>query len=286
MKKKIIVVVFILIVGLLSGAFWTVEKIKDKSNVLPRIPKVIHYVWLGSKELPEKVKESVASWQKYQPDFKIKRWDEESCDINSNFFVKTTYERRQYDYASDYCRVKALQEGGIYFDTDMVLKAPIASLLDEPLVLTLQRKDDLSASFMAAVPNHPFISSLKQDYEKRNFLGNDAPTTWSSHFKKLFSISYISVGREDGKYHIVARNILMYDFGGGENVAEHFFGAGSVDAHQSAFYEIFRKTYLDQFALYIPSVNKYLIFKNEEEGYLYDPETNKAAKRIEVKLDH
>ena len=244
------------------------------SNV--QIPKIIHYVWVGSEDLPEKVEECIASWKKYQPDFQIKRWDERNCDINSNIFVKEAYKKKKYDFVSDYCRLVALEEGGVYFDTDMLLKAPIAPLLDEPLVLTLQRKKDLSAGFIAVTPNHPFVSALKKYYESLSgFSGGRAPSIWTLHFLDLYKTS-ASVGRQKGEYSIIAPNILMYDFGGGENIAEHLFGAGSADVQKSRFYNGFRRLFLEEFALYIPSERKYFIFKNDSEGYFYDAENKKA----------
>lgn len=285
MKRKS--VFFILAFGglvLLSVAVVVGGRMLARENLYPagkeQIPKVIHYVWLGSKELSPKAKECVASWKKYHPDFKIQKWDEESCDINSNPFVKGAYERKRYDFASDYCRVKALQDGGIYFDTDMLLKGPVDFLLNEPLVLTLQRKNELSASFMAVVPNHPFVQALRKNYENR--LGFDdselynAPFTWTITFWEVFQQS-ASLKREEGKYHIVAPNILMYDFKGGEAVAEHLFGANSWEGHQLRWYNWFRKIYLEQFALYIVPKNKYFIFKDDENGYYYDPEQKTAG---------
>lgn len=248
------------------------------------IPKTIHYVWLGSKELPDAVKEAIASWKKHQPDFQIKRWDEEHCDINSNPFIKGAYQEKAYNFASDYCRVKALQEGGIYFDTDMVLKAPISPLLDEPLILTLQLRDTLSASFMAVVPNHPFVNALKENYEKRTKFSwarnGNAPMTWNSIFKQLFSLATIDVKREKGKYHIYDPTILMYDFNDGRNIAEHLFAAGSQTAQKSAYYQGFKKFYLNDFALYFPKTKLYFVFLDDTEGYFYDLKNSAKQKNI------
>ena len=54
------------------------------------IPKVIHYIWLGGKELPPIAKKCIASWQKFCPDYEIKRWDETNLDLNKYQFVKNT----------------------------------------------------------------------------------------------------------------------------------------------------------------------------------------------------
>lgn len=42
------------------------------------IPKVIHYVWLGKREKPEKIKNAMVTWQKVlgQDGYKIIEWNE------------------------------------------------------------------------------------------------------------------------------------------------------------------------------------------------------------------
>lgn len=244
-----------------------------------QIPKVIHYVWLGSNEPPPKAQECIASWRRYHPDFEIKKWNEENCDITANPFIKDAYKKKRYDYASDYCRIQALKEGGIYLDTDMLLKGPLTPILDAPIVLTLQRERELSGSFMAAVPDHPFVLALGADYESRtefdDFELYNAPHTWSRNFEAFFHNP--PTVEKKPEYHIVAPNILMYDFGGGEALAEHLYGSGSQDVQQSQWYHIFRKIYLKQFSFYIPEEKKYFIPQNEAQGYFYTPDNEKAS---------
>ena len=263
------------------------EKIdSDQPNPGDSIPKIIHYVWLGSDELPQKAKESIASWQKYHPDFQIKRWDEKNCNINENPFVKEAYRAKRYDFASDWCRIRALEEGGIYMDTDMLLKARLDSILDAPLVLTLQRQRELSGSFMAVVPDHPFVSALKIEYENRtgfdDFELYNAPHTWSRTFEAFFRRPPTIEKRKE--YRIVAPNILMYDFKGGENLAEHLYGAGSTNGQQSKWYHQFRENYLKQFAFYIPTETRYFIIQNDTKGYFYTPDQDKTSRPTNYQL--
>ena len=84
--------------------------------------------------------------------------------------------------------------------------------------------------------------------------------------------------------HIHPANVLMYDFNGGENVAEHLFHGGSNDGETSKWYAHFRKIYLNENALYFPAQQKYFIFKNDKTGYFYNAQTNKADKEMEYSL--
>ena len=52
------------------------------------IPKVIHYVWCGTADLPEQDKKYIEGWQKLNPDFKIKRWSEKDIDLKKYPLVK------------------------------------------------------------------------------------------------------------------------------------------------------------------------------------------------------
>ena len=62
--------------------------VKDSSEKL--IPKVIHYMWLGGKPLPESLQNCVDSWKKYCPDYEIIRWDESNYDYTKNSRENTT----------------------------------------------------------------------------------------------------------------------------------------------------------------------------------------------------
>ncbi len=101
--------------------------------------KYIHYCWFGGKPLSKLTLKCLKSWQKYLPDYEIKRWDETNCDINECSFVKEAYENKKWAFVADYFRTKALyQYGGIYFDTDMEVIKDITPLLNDDTFLGLE----------------------------------------------------------------------------------------------------------------------------------------------------
>lgn len=92
----------------------------------------IHYCWFGGKKLPKLAKKCIKSWQKYLPDFEIKRWDESNCNLHECPFVEQLYQQKKWAFVSDYFRTKALKEhGGIYLDTDMEVTSSIDDLLSK-----------------------------------------------------------------------------------------------------------------------------------------------------------
>ena len=94
------------------------------------IPKVIHYCWFGGKPLPELAEKCLASWRKYLPGYEIRRWDESNFDINILPYTREAYGAKKYAFVSDYARFWILyNQGGIYFDTDVEVIAPLDSII-------------------------------------------------------------------------------------------------------------------------------------------------------------
>ena len=58
------------------------------------IPKVIHYCWFGGNPLPDSAKQCINSWEKYCPDYEIKRWDESNYDIHSCKYIEQAYKSK------------------------------------------------------------------------------------------------------------------------------------------------------------------------------------------------
>lgn len=97
-----------------------------------RIPKKIHYIWLGGKPLPDEFKENIQSWRKYNPDYEIIRWDESNYDFSKSDYVREAYESKEWGFASNYMRLDIVfNHGGIYLDTDVIVKKPFDCLLND-----------------------------------------------------------------------------------------------------------------------------------------------------------
>lgn len=94
------------------------------------IPKIIHYCWFGSSPLPHLAKNCIASWERFFPDYEIKKWDENNFDVDSIPYTHEAYEEKKYAFVSDYARFKILYEhGGIYFDTDVEVIKPMDDII-------------------------------------------------------------------------------------------------------------------------------------------------------------
>lgn len=95
-----------------------------------KIPRVIHYFWLGEAKLPEEYRRNIETWRNHYPDYEIVEWNESNYDFGIYRYAKEALEHRQYMYATDMARKDILYTyGGIYLDTDVEILRPLDELL-------------------------------------------------------------------------------------------------------------------------------------------------------------
>lgn len=81
--------------------------------------------------MPESAMHCLESWRKYMPNYNYRLWNEDNFDVNCIQYTKEAYQAHKFAFVSDYVRLWALyNEGGIYFDTDVVVFKPFDDLLD------------------------------------------------------------------------------------------------------------------------------------------------------------
>lgn len=157
-------------------AFLLNEKSNDvisfRNSSKMKIPKVIHYCWFGENALPDKYKKNIASWKKYCPDYEIIEWNESNYDIRKNKFMYQAYEKRQWEYVSDYARKDIIyQYGGVYFDTDVEVRKPIDNLLYNNFFIGCDDVANIaSGAGFGAVKGNLLAKAFRDDYDKYTFL--------------------------------------------------------------------------------------------------------------------
>lgn len=121
--------------------------------------KYIHYCWFGEKKLPRFARKCIRSWKKYLPEYEIICWNEKNVDLEACPFIKEAYEAKKWAFVADYARVKALYEyGGIYFDTDMMLKKKIDFLLEKPAFIGVEDSGYVAAGVWGAKEPKSFLA--------------------------------------------------------------------------------------------------------------------------------
>ncbi|WP_165249380.1 glycosyltransferase family 32 protein [Adlercreutzia sp. ZJ141] len=138
------------------------------------IPKVIHYIWFGGNQLSPLAKRCIASWEKYCPDYEIKRWDESNFDVMQNRYCREAYEAKKWAFVSDYARLWILtHEGGIYMDTDVEVLGSLDLFLDEEAFSGFESETQIPTGLMACRDSFPLFVRLLRDYDNRVFLKPD-----------------------------------------------------------------------------------------------------------------
>jgi len=135
------------------------------------IPKIIHYIWLGGKPLPKIAKKCIKSWQKFCPDYEIKRWDEFNLDLNKYKFADDAYKAKKYAFASDVFRTDILyQEGGIYLDIDVELIRPIDKFLEHECFMGFETSGFIAPGLIiGSVKNNLDLKEISKVYSEMQF---------------------------------------------------------------------------------------------------------------------
>lgn len=173
------------------------------------ISKIIHYCWFGRSEMPDLVKQCIASWRKYMPDWEYRLWDETSLaesikkTSSSPFlnegeqtpllnpptkgdedwlgfmpaYVKEAYAAKKYAFVSDYVRLWALErEGGLYMDVDFEIYKPFDDLMgkyDAFAGYEGSKRNPIMMGVIAAKAHHPWIQGMLHTYNQRSFIKAD-----------------------------------------------------------------------------------------------------------------
>ncbi len=138
------------------------------------IPKIIHYCWFGGKEMPELARKCLNTWQDKCADYSLMRWDESTFPIDSVPFVKEAYENKKYAFVTDYVRLWAIYTyGGVYMDTDVEVRKPLDSFLEEHAFSGFESYADIPTGIMAGEKGLGIFDELLSYYKDRHFMKED-----------------------------------------------------------------------------------------------------------------
>lgn len=137
-----------------------------------RIPKKIHYIWLGGKELPREFKENIDTWKKYNPDYEVIEWNEDNYDFWKNEYAREAIEARSYGFASNYARLDIIyNEGGIYLDTDVKAIKSFDCLLNDRAFFNMGCADRVNNGCgFGAAAGCDILKDLIDEYNGKHFL--------------------------------------------------------------------------------------------------------------------
>lgn len=132
-----------------------------KKSQTPRIPRIIHQIWIGS-ELPRRYQRFCKSWEEKNPSWEYKLWtDKDIASLNlknQEIFDKS----RNYGFKSDILRYEILKKyGGVYVDTDYECLMPLDDFIHaHDFFAGLQQGDEVGNAFLASAPDHPLLNDF------------------------------------------------------------------------------------------------------------------------------
>ncbi len=228
----------------------------------PLIPKKLHYMWLGRKTIPDKLKWCVESWRRFCPDYQIVEWNEDNYDIEKHPYMKQAYEAEAYGFVPDYARLDILHnEGGIYLDLDVEIKRSLDGLLYQEAFCGVEKWQIINfGGLSGAVPGHPMIKKFLDARENVEFLEKDgSPNRRTCGFydtRVVLDAGY----RMNGKVQNIGGMTIYpydyfhpYDYMSGivnetSNIySVHWFNGGWLDEKMKKVNEESRSKYLEMY---------------------------------------
>ena len=146
-----------------------------KQSHIQQIPKVIHYMWLGHEKMPPKLQKCIDSWERFCPDYEIKKWDENNYNIEKISYMKQAYESNAYGFVPDYARLDILyNHGGIYLDTDVELVRSLDDLLYQEAFCCVEKWQTINfGGGSGSRPQNELIGALLKEREEIGFINSD-----------------------------------------------------------------------------------------------------------------
>ena len=136
-----------------------------------RIPRVLHYIWVGGNPKPESVKEYISSWEKHCPGYEIIEWNESNFNVKSNRYAREAYAAKKWAFVTDYMRLDIIDRfGGIYVDSDVEILKSFDKFLKHPAFSSFEAGDPsqiyLPTGMMAGERGGKWIKYLKTYYSR------------------------------------------------------------------------------------------------------------------------
>jgi mannosyltransferase OCH1-like enzyme len=160
-----------------------------------RIPKIFHWLWFGSKPIPEQHQRWIEGWLALHPEWEHNIW----TDINRPTFTNEVQflTADNFSLKADVARYEIVYRyGGIYLDTDFECLRSLEPLLEDVEAFIASEEPDslkkLGVGILGATPGHPWMAELIER------LPRAMETGWGNQHQAgpVFARS-VTVGRPD-----------------------------------------------------------------------------------------
>lgn len=166
------------------------EEKKSAPKPTDRIPRVMHFVWVGTSPLPQRDQSYLEAFRRLHPHWQVRLWRD--ADVAKLPITgKLCGNLRPAAVAADVARVEIIyQEGGWYSDTDVRWLKAIDYLASLPIVLSTEadrRATSLANGIFAAPAKNPLLEVLLKRVSslsvgtiaRSDVLSETGPKLWS-----------------------------------------------------------------------------------------------------------
>ena len=146
---------------------------KVAASDAPKIPKILHQIWLGYKRPPDYFYAFRDKWQAMHPDWEYKLWTDNDLDSLSLELRDLIEASPNFAEKSDILRAELLERfGGLYVDVDMDPQYVLSELnhkydfyagLEFPhTIATTDNRIWVGISIIGSAPHHPIMKRWKE----------------------------------------------------------------------------------------------------------------------------
>lgn len=197
------------------------KEIYEKNNFLkvqpsatPKIPQIIHQIWIGNRQIPKKLQKYQQTWKELNPSWEYKLWTNEEVknytffnkDLKQLFSLPLTIGERvdvlRYDILYQY--------GGIYADCDCICLKPFDVFVYSydffagvfpPMFSTIKTAIFLQNCLIGAKAKHPIINKVAslmiENWDNITYKEDEFITTIERTFLSLTCAVESEAGKND-----------------------------------------------------------------------------------------
>jgi mannosyltransferase OCH1-like enzyme len=171
---------------------------KVQAAETPKIPKIIHQIWLGPKTPPPYFSVFRDKWKSLHPDWEYRLWTDADLDDLTLELRDIIEASPNFAEKSDVLRAELLERfGGVYMDVDMDCNHSIDDLaykydffagVEYPhKIATTTNRVWMGISLIAVKPHHPIFKRWKELIRAR---WESVNNTYSSPIEKVINHTY------------------------------------------------------------------------------------------------
>lgn len=171
-------------------------------NEQTRIPKMLHWIWLGSP-LPDKYKQLIDTWIALHPDWSFKIWTDADVPY-FHFTNKDMFDTaKNYGEKSDIWRYEILEQfGGVYADIDFECLRNIEAFNHAyDFFIGMQPLDthrvQLGIGLIGSIPHHPILRVCIKTLPNNKHISQIIVRTGPIYFTNIFTQVAGKTGHRD-----------------------------------------------------------------------------------------